>query len=148
LPAAQLAIAIFEVGTDLARGYGNWARAGAPVLKLSPIAPFACTIFLAGCAAADVTSIKMSQPGDENLSCEAINEQLASNSAAAQKFLAQDRKVANTNIVKGVGAAIPWVGPLVMASADLSNKEQVEARALIDRDERLEFLSKKKNCSS
>ena len=89
----------------------------------------------------------MSQPGDQDLTCQALKQQIADNSAVAQKFIKEDRQVAEGNVAKGVGGAIPYLGLLLVASTDLSNKEQVEARALVDRDERLEFLSKQKNCT-
>ncbi len=105
-----------------------------------------CAIFLAACAAQPATPVRMSQPGDENLSCDALKQQIAENSAAAQKFMENDRQVSNGNIAKGVGGAIPALGLLLIASTDLSNKDQIEGRALVDRDERLTNLSKQKNC--
>ncbi len=89
----------------------------------------------------------MSQPGDQDLGCPALNQQIADNTAAAQKFLKRDHQVTEANIAKQVGGAIPIAGLLLIASTDLSNKEQVEARALADRDENLQFLAKQKNCT-
>ena len=89
----------------------------------------------------------MAQPGDESLDCAALSQEIAKNTAAAEDFVKRDHKVEQANAVKTVGSAIPYLGLLVMMSTDLSNKEQVEARALIDRDERLEFLAKQKNCT-
>jgi hypothetical protein len=37
---------------------------------------------------------------------------------------------------------------LLVLSTDLSNQEQIMARALIDRDEQLRFLAKRKQCTS
>jgi hypothetical protein len=89
----------------------------------------------------------MAQPGDESLDCAALNREIAKNAAAAQDFMNRDHKVEQANAAKTVGSAIPYLGVLVMMSTDLSNKEQVEARALVDRDERLELLAKQKNCA-
>ncbi len=89
----------------------------------------------------------MVQPGDESLTCQGLKQEIEKNTAAAQRFMERDHQVTQANTAKFVGSAIPWVGLLVFASTDLSNKEQVEARALIDRDEHLEFLSKQKHCS-
>lgn len=101
---------------------------------------------MSACAAANVQPVHMVQAGDEALGCDALKQEITKNSAAAQKFIERDHQVSQANTAKVVGSAIPYIGLLVLASSDLSNKEQVEARALIDRDEHLEFLSKQKNC--
>lgn len=62
---------------------------------------------LLGCAAAKVTPVRMSQPGDENLSCEALRQEIARNTAAAEDFVKRDKAVENGNIAKGIGSAIP-----------------------------------------
>lgn len=103
-------------------------------------------ILLGGCAAKTVVPMRMSQPGDESLACSDIRRQIADNAAAAAVFIKQDARVQNTNAVKTIGSALPWVGLLAMASNDLSNEEQIKARALIDREERLTQLAKHKNC--
>lgn len=108
----------------------------------------ASAAFLLGCAAAEVTPVRMAQPGDESLSCEALAQEIAKNTAAAEQFIKSDKGVENANIAKGVGSAIPYVGILLAASTDLSNKEQIQGRALVDRDERLTFLSKQKHCTN
>jgi hypothetical protein len=89
----------------------------------------------------------MAQPGDESLGCPELNHQITDNRAAAEKFLIKDKHVEDGNTAKGVASALPWVGLLAIASTDLSNEEQVKARALVDRDERLTFLAKKKGCN-
>jgi len=106
---------------------------------------------LAGCAAKVVTPVHMAQPGDETLSCEDLKQQTDANRAAAADFLRRDKQVEGDNTTKNVagaavGAAIPGLGLLLIASTDLSNAEQVQARALIDRDEQLTYLSKQKGC--
>jgi len=103
---------------------------------------------LFGCAAAKVTPVRMSQPGDENLSCEALKQEIEKNTAAAEDFVKRDQRVRDGNVAKGVGGAIPAVGILLIGSTDLSNKEQIQGRALVDRDERLTYLSKQKNCTN
>ena len=90
----------------------------------------------------------MSQPGDENLGCEARQQEIAKNTTAAEDFVRRDQGVRNTNVAKGVGSAIPAVGILLIGSTDLSNKEQIQGRAIIDRDERLTYLSKQKHCTN
>jgi hypothetical protein len=110
-------------------------------------ATLGCAAFLLGCAAANVTPVHMSQPGDENLSCEALHQEVANNTAAAENFIKRDRKVQDGNIAKGIGGAIPYLGILLAGSTDLSNKEQIQGRALVDRDERLTYLSNQKHCT-
>jgi hypothetical protein len=101
---------------------------------------------LGGCAAREVTPIRMAQPGDESLDCAALNQQIADNRAAVENFVKKDKRVEDGNTAKGIASAMPWVGLLAVASTDLSNEEQVKARALIDRDERLAFLAKQRGC--
>jgi hypothetical protein len=120
---------------------------GAWVFRTSLVALLGSAAILSGCAAADVTPVRMSQPGDQDLSCQALKQQIAENTAAAQKFLKRDHQVEEANTAKQVGGAIPIAGLLLVASTDLSNKEQVEARALADRDEHLQYLAKQKNCT-
>lgn len=101
---------------------------------------------LAGCAAREVTPVAMSQPGDDALTCDALNAQIAANSASQAAYEKKDKQVENANVAKGVGGAAPFVGPIIAASTDLSNEEQVKARALADRDEQLKYLAKRKGC--
>lgn len=89
----------------------------------------------------------MVQPGDNALSCTALAQQIADNQKSEGDYLHQDKQVENGNVAKGVGSALPFVGPLVAASTDLSNEEQVKARALSDRNERLAYLAKQKGCN-
>lgn len=89
----------------------------------------------------------MAQPGDADLSCAALKDQIAANEAAAQDFVRQDRQVKQGNVTKViVSAAIPYVGLLLAGSYNLSNEEQIKGRALVDRDEHLKFLAKKRGC--
>ena len=89
----------------------------------------------------------MEQPGDDALSCPQITQQMADNTAAEGKFARDDRQIQNGNTAKVVGGAVPFVGPLIVGSVDLSNEEQVKLRALSDRNEHLAFIAKQKGCS-
>ena len=89
----------------------------------------------------------MSQPGDEDLSCDALQQQIAANTTAGAEFQRRDKQTENGNVAKTIGSAIPYVGILVGATTDLSNEDQVKARALADRNERLENLAKQKGCT-
>jgi hypothetical protein len=88
----------------------------------------------------------MVQPGDENLDCPALKQQIEANRSAAEDFVRRDKLVENQNIAKNVGSVIPFVGILLVSSTDLSNEEQIKGRALVDRDERLTVLAKQKGC--
>jgi hypothetical protein len=102
---------------------------------------------LFGCAAREVTPIAISQPGDEQLSCDALKQQIADNSAAEAVYRRKDKQVESGNTAKTAGAAIPVAGLFIAGSIDLSNEEQVKARALADRIEQLQFLAKQKGCT-
>ena len=114
------------------------------VAALLSIAGAAC---LSGCAAKTVVPVAMAQPGDEEMDCVALDRQIVVNEAAAADFLHKDKQVEQNNTAKGIGGAIPGLGLLLVLSTDLSNEEQIKARVLIDRDERLRFLSKCKGCA-
>lgn len=109
--------------------------------------PLAALLLLGGCAAKEFTAPAMSRPGDENLSCTEIRQQILDNNAAADVFLRKDKNVEAGNTAKTIASAIPYVGILVAASNDLSNEEQVKARALADRNEQLGYLAKQKGCT-
>jgi len=108
---------------------------------------FAASVCLWGCAARNVVPVQMAQPGDEGLDCSALAHELAANEESAARFLHQDKKVEQANTARNVGSVIPGLGLLLVLSTDLSNEEQIKARALVDRDERLRFLVKRKQCT-
>jgi hypothetical protein len=89
----------------------------------------------------------MAQLGDENLSCPELQRQITDIRLEAQKYFRKDKKVEDGNTAKMIGSALPAVGILFAASVDLSNEEQIKGRALADRDERLTFLARQKNCT-
>jgi hypothetical protein len=100
---------------------------------------------LSGCAAKQFAAMPMVQPGDDALSCEQIKQQITDNGAAEARFEKEDKQVAGGNVAKVVaGGAL--VGPLAAGTIDLSNEEQVKARALADRNEHLAYLGKQKGC--
>ena len=107
----------------------------------------ACVVGLCGCAAKPVTPVQMSQPGDEQLSCTELDQQIQVNEAAAKDFIKKDKQVANGNAAKTVMSATPFIGILSAMTVDLSNVEQIKARAILDRNERLTYLKKQRGCS-
>lgn len=77
-------------------------------------------ICLSGCAAKNVVPMRMTQPGDENLDCQALKQQIQTNRAAAEDFVRKDKQVEHQNTAKVVGGAIPFIGILIASSTDLS----------------------------
>lgn len=106
-----------------------------------------CMVSLCGCAARTFKAVPMAQPGDEQLTCPEIQKQIADNTKAAADFMRKDKKVENDNVAKNVGGVIPGLGIFLVASTDLSNEEQVQGRAILDRNERLTYLAKQKGCN-
>lgn len=106
-----------------------------------------CAAALSACAAKQYAAVPMEQPGDEQLTCVQLKDQIAANEKAAAEFVKKDKNVENKNVAKGVASVVPVIGILSALSTDLSNEEQVKARSIIDRNERLTFLSKQKGCS-
>ena len=101
---------------------------------------------LAACAARDVTPMRLSQDGDAALGCAEISRQMRDNRTAAAKFLKDDRLVEQRNTALTVIGFLPWAGLLTATMTNLSNQDQIRARALIDREERLIYLAKQKEC--
>lgn len=94
---------------------------------------------LSGCGTRKVTPTAMTQPGDEQLQCPAIVQQIKSNREAAAVYLRQDQNVATANVIFAI------IGPVFLV--DLSNEEQIKARSLVDRNDRLVLLGRSKGCS-
>ncbi len=103
---------------------------------------------LSGCAAKQFAATPMTQPNDDTLSCPEIQQQMDANRATAQEFARKDKQVEQGNVAKNVGGVVPGLGLLLVASTDLSNEEQVKVRAMIDRNEQLTYLAKRKGCAN
>jgi hypothetical protein len=103
-------------------------------------------LLLSSCAAKQFAATPMAQPGDAALSCPELKQQISANRATAEEFARKDKQVEQGNVAKNVGGIVPGVGLLLVASTDLSNEEQVKVRAMIDRNEQLTYLAKRKGC--
>ena len=101
-------------------------------------------IFTAACAARPSNPVAISQPGDAQMSCEQLVAERTSNRRKAAALAGADEDVVTGNVAAGVASALVF-WPAVFAM-DLSNAEQIELRALQDRDRTLEGLQKQKNC--
>jgi hypothetical protein len=114
--------------------------------KLPLLTAFA-GLCLVACASRTATPVAISQPGDDQLTCPQIAEQRRTNQAAADELLRRDRQVEGENAAKVALSVVPLVGLVTAANIDLSNVEQVKARSLVDRNDRLSALSRSKGCS-
>ncbi len=102
-----------------------------------------CTLviaaLIAGCGTRSVTPMAMMQPGDDRLDCPAIIEQIKVNRPAMATYLTKDKQVEQANVF------FVLIGPTFLI--DLSNEEQIKARALADRNDRLVLLGRAKGCT-
>ncbi len=105
------------------------------------------SICLAACPARTVTPLAMSQPGDLDLNCSDLVNHIDANKAEASKLLDAQKGVEQANVGKVVvGSALVPIGLLIAASADMSSADQVQARAIVDRNQQLVYLAQHKGC--
>ena len=88
----------------------------------------AIAVSVAACGTRSVVPMSMAQPGDDRLACSAIVDQIATNRLAMAAYTTKDREVEQAN------AFFAIIGPPFLI--DLSNEEQIKARALADRNDR------------
>ena len=113
-----------------------------------PRSLIAVLLCVAGCAARTAVPIPMAQPGDDQLTCGQLRDQIVANRAAVIEMVRKDKEVEQGNVAKHVTLALfaPLGGLLAAAATDLSNAEQVRGRSLVDRNDRLITLSRTKGC--
>ena len=119
---------IFGTARHLPIGVSPLAR----TLALLPAA-----LLLGSCAARPANPVASAQPADAQLSCEAIDQELANNENEARGLVKLDSDVETRNVLSVI------FFPLAL---DLSEKEQIEFRALFDRNRNLERLKRQKQC--
>ncbi len=101
-------------------------------------------LFLAACPARQATPVQISQPGDGDMTCDQLAEQITRNRAQAGRLVGAEEDTVAGNVAVGVvGTLILW--PAWMA-LDLSNAEQIQFRALQDRNRNLARLQETKGC--
>ena len=102
------------------------------------------TATLVACQTRQAQLVPLSQPGDASLKCAEIIGLMADNRAKAAKLAKIDEGIAAGNtIAVAVSRTLFW--PAVLA-VDLSDVEQIEMRSLVDRNQRLGEIAKKKGC--
>ncbi len=93
---------------------------------------------LAGCGTRKVAPTAMTRDGDETMTCAALVLEIKANREAAAAHFLRDKQVENANAVFVI------LGPSFLV--DLSNEEQIKARSLVDRNDRLVLLGRSKGC--
>ncbi len=88
--------------------------------------------------------VAIAQPGDDALACSEIATIQASNRLEAARLAKLDEGVAIGNAF-AVTLSRAWFWPAVFG-VDLSDAEEIEVRALHDRNRRLEEIARAKGC--
>lgn len=111
--------------------------------KLDTFAGFALLILalglgLAGCQGRQANPVSMVRANDDQLNCGELNTEVSANNSQIRQLSGQDEDVETGNVVAAI------VFPFAI---DLSSKEQIEMRALIDRNRHLTRLRKARDCA-
>lgn len=102
-------------------------------------------LLLAGCQTTrQANPTPIAHPGDDQLSCSQIAAFQTENRRTAARLAKLDEGVAAGNAI-AVAASRTWLWPAVFG-VDLSDVEEIEARALRDRNRRLDEIARAKNC--
>lgn len=88
--------------------------------------------------------VQLSQSGDAGLECRAIADMQMRNRLDAVRLAKLDEGVAAGNAI-AVTISKAWFWPAVFG-VDMSDVEQIEARALQDRNRRLDEIAASKGC--
>ena len=80
----------------------------------------------------------MVRANDDQLNCGELNTEVSANNSQIRQLSGQDEDVETGNVVAAI------VFPFAI---DLSSKEQIEMRALIDRNRHLTRLRKARDCA-
>ena len=102
-------------------------------------------LMLTACAARPATPVPQSQAGDATSSCEEIAAEMARNEAEAARLIGADDGVVAGNVAAGVAGTVFL--PALLA-IDLSNAEQIQFRALQDRNRTLARLHRERDCQA
>src|SRR6266446_5645234 len=105
--------------------HASGRKAYYPTSPLGTVLALVGALNMSACAARSVTPLAMTQPGDDQLDCSQIDDEIKRNQAAANDLLQRDKSVETGNVAKGVLLGGGLLAAMVM---DLSNAEQVNAR--------------------
>ena len=112
--------------------------------RTAALAVVLTALLAAGCQTRNANPVRISQAGDGALDCEMIREIQLENRQVAAKLVKLNEGVAIGNAI-AVAINKVWFWPGIFG-VDLSDAEEIEARALFDRNRRLEELASAKNC--
>lgn len=102
------------------------------------------TMLLAGCGGRDARPVAVAQPTDSMLSCPLLMAEISGNNSRAVSLLDEKKDAENSNVAIGVaGALLFWPALFFM---DLSDTEEIEMRALRDRNNYLAQLALAQDC--
>ena len=102
-------------------------------------------VFVSACAARQTTPTAISHPGDAALSCAEIEAQIARNQTETARLIGAEDDVVSGNVAAGVVGTLFW--PAWLAT-DLSSAEQIQFRALQDRNENLARIYDDRDCAA
>jgi hypothetical protein len=99
---------------------------------------------IAACQSRQADPVQLSQPEDKKLACQEIAQLQTANRLQAAKLANLDEGVAIGNAIALTLSKV-WFWPAIMG-VDLSDAEEIEARALRDRNRRLTEIARSKHC--
>lgn len=97
-----------------------------------------------GCQTRNAAPVRVSQAGDQALDCEQLRLMQVQNGKDAIRLAKLDEGVAIGNAI-AVAINQLWFWPGIFG-VDMSDAEEIEARALYDRNRRLDEIAKAKAC--
>jgi hypothetical protein len=99
---------------------------------------------IGACQTRTATPVHLAQPGDGAMSCSEIAGEMVSNRKQAAKLAKLDEGIALSNAVAMTLSQV-WFWPAIMG-VDMSDVEEIEARALMQRNDRLAALAGQRDC--
>lgn len=99
---------------------------------------------IAACQNRVAEPVHLAQPTDDRLTCTEIAEKRVENRKQAARLVKLDEGVALSNAF-AITLSQVWFWPAIMG-VDMSDVEEIEARALQDRNQRLIAIAKEKSC--
>ena len=112
---------------------------------MRPLALVLALLAIAGCQPRQAKPVHMSQVGDKALECRQLAAMQLSNRLEAARLAKLDEGVALGNVI-AMTLSQAWFWPAVFG-VDMSDAEQIEARALQDRNRRLAEIAAAKGCA-
>lgn len=130
---------------SVAGSLGKSARfSGTLKLIAAGLSILAALLECAACAQTkSVNPVQISQPGDQNLTCAQIDEQIRANQAAAVNFANQAAQVEGRNTAFEIATIFTMWAAM---GVDFSKEDQIKFRSLRDRNQYLLYLKGETRC--